>query len=300
MSALCLLGFFLTYLLFVRTRRGQIFDIAATVGPYYESVTFYEIERFPYVWSSRLGHLAGSRWLLVVIAALVVLGIRRGRSRLSVWLLVGGGVGMLLARLLKAHLPLRSLRAGTGVTWLAYNSLPSGHTTATMSIAVAGILLARYRSDVFAVAGVLVASGVGLAVVVARWHNPSDVVAAYFMVGSLLFAAVAITCGVTQKVRMTIFTRRLVLASTSVAVGAMGLTAIVVARIDPSRFAVAMDDGRPLYQRIPVNSKTIAFTWMFLVIAVCQLIVVAFFIVSRDSHTQNRRDTPGLPLPLRP
>ena len=297
-SFICGLFFWAIYFFFDRTRRGQIFDTAANLGPYHTSVPIFEIERFPYTWSSRLGHFAGSWWLLIPVGMLVALGAWRKRPRLTVALLATGSLSMVLATVLKARLPSRSMRSGDGVMWFVSNSLPSGRTTSAMAIGLAGIALAGRRADVFAVAGAVSATAVGIAAVVARWHNPSDIIAAYFLVGCLYFAAIAVTSGDGTAFSLSVFDRRVAAASLIIAALAVVVGALVIMRIDPAGLLVTLQDGRPLYQRMPVVSKNIALTWMFLEFAFCQLVTSAFFVVS-GGRTQNRRGTPDLPLPLR-
>lgn len=62
------------------------------------------------------------------------------------------------------------------------NGLPSGHTTVAVSIALAAVLVApaAWRSMV-AIGGSLTATLVGVAVVLGRYHLPSDVIAAVFV-----------------------------------------------------------------------------------------------------------------------
>jgi hypothetical protein len=71
------------------------------------------------------------------------------------------------------------------------NSLPSGHTTVALSIALAAVIVApsAWRSTV-AVGVSATAALVGVALVLGRWHRPSDVIAATFV--CLLWAAVGL------------------------------------------------------------------------------------------------------------
>lgn len=63
-------------------------------------------------------------------------------------------------------------------------SLPSGHTTVAMSIAVGLVLVLPPRlRAVVAIPATLYAALVGIATLSAGWHRPSDVVAAYLVVG---------------------------------------------------------------------------------------------------------------------
>ena len=71
------------------------------------------------------------------------------------------------------------------------NSLPSGHTTVALSIALAAVIVApsAWRSTV-AIGVSSTATLVGVATVLGRWHRPSDVIAATFV--SLAWAAVGL------------------------------------------------------------------------------------------------------------
>ena len=71
------------------------------------------------------------------------------------------------------------------------NSLPSGHTTVALSIALAAVIVAppAWRSTV-ATGVSATASLVGVALVLARYHRPSDVIAATFV--CVVWAAVGL------------------------------------------------------------------------------------------------------------
>lgn len=62
------------------------------------------------------------------------------------------------------------------------NGLPSGHTTVAVSIALAAVIVApsAWRAIV-AIGGSATATFVGVALVLGRWHRPSDVIAAIFV-----------------------------------------------------------------------------------------------------------------------
>jgi hypothetical protein len=65
---------------------------------------------------------------------------------------------------------------------LGPEALPSGHATAAMSLALAGVLVAPRRARLAAaVIGSGLALGVGASVVVWAWHYPSDVLAGYLL-----------------------------------------------------------------------------------------------------------------------
>jgi hypothetical protein len=71
------------------------------------------------------------------------------------------------------------------------NSLPSGHTTVGLSIALAAVIVApsAWRSTV-ALGVSATAALVGVALVLGRWHRPSDVIAATFV--CVMWAAVGL------------------------------------------------------------------------------------------------------------
>jgi hypothetical protein len=72
-------------------------------------------------------------------------------------------------------------------------SFPSGHATVAMALALAAVLVASPRSrGVVAALGLVYALAVGVAVVSAGWHRPSDVLGAQL----ITFAWAAVVCAV--------------------------------------------------------------------------------------------------------
>lgn len=78
--------------------------------------------------------------------------------------------------------------------WFLANTMPSGHTTAAASVAVALLLVVppRLRPGA-AVVAVAYTGATGVSTLVGRWHRPSDVVAALLVV--LVWGAVAVALG---------------------------------------------------------------------------------------------------------
>lgn len=117
--------------------------------------------------------------LAVAGGTLCVIGLVRGGWRL------GAGVGctILLAnvstQLLKKWILPRPFLVDEGDIPTYANSLPSGHATVAMSLAVAIVLVAppRHRWLASVPAGIY-AIAVGSATITAGWHRPSDVMAA--------------------------------------------------------------------------------------------------------------------------
>jgi hypothetical protein len=68
------------------------------------------------------------------------------------------------------------------LTSIYRNTFPSGHTTVAFSVGIAATLVVPPRlRRVTAVVAVLYAAAIGVAVVAAGWHRPSDVAGAYFV-----------------------------------------------------------------------------------------------------------------------
>jgi membrane-associated phospholipid phosphatase len=137
-----------------------------------------------------LGDLAG---LLVLLAAVCVIGLRLGRRREVIVAIVVVAGANLTTQLLKTtleHARHKAFEHGIELPWP--NSFPSGHTTAAASIAVALLLVApaAYRLSA-AVAGAALTAVVGFAVVILAWHYPSDVLGGLLVVGTWGFAALA-------------------------------------------------------------------------------------------------------------
>jgi hypothetical protein len=110
------------------------------------------------------------------LLACVTLALARRRFDLALGAVVLVGGANLTTQILKHDLFTRpDLSVGP-------NSLPSGHTTVALSIALAAVIVApsAWRSTV-AVGVSATATLVGVATVLGRWHRPSDVIAATFV-----------------------------------------------------------------------------------------------------------------------
>lgn len=165
------LGTYATYRVFVGTITGQWADTAGMLG------SDVRHERVAEVLDRVLnGTSLGSLVLVCLVAGVV--GVLRRRLDLAVAaaVLVVGANGT--TQLLKDQLARPTF---DGLTFP--NSLPSGHTTAAASVAFALILVLPE-----AVRGVVALTGAGYTMVIAtatvwaRWHRPSDAVAAVLIV----------------------------------------------------------------------------------------------------------------------
>jgi membrane-associated phospholipid phosphatase len=141
------------------------------------------------VW--RLTHFGDAPQVILITLILAAVCLLRGRPRSAVavvGLTVATSISSQLLKLLLAH-----PRYPTSITYtLGPEALPSGHATAAMSLAMAGVLAAPRRARLAAaVIGSALALGVGAAVIVVAWHFPSDVIAGYLLATgwALTFAA---------------------------------------------------------------------------------------------------------------
>lgn len=115
------------------------------------------------------------QWLRALLAAVVVAGAN------------------VTTQILKYHMFSRT-HLLPYANWPDENSLPSGHTTASASAAVALLLVAApsWRS-LTALLGSVVMVAFGYATLVGQWHRPSDVIAGYLVCLAWGFAAVGAT-----------------------------------------------------------------------------------------------------------
>ena len=154
------------YLVFVRTTLGQVIDEAAMQGA--------EVSH-PRVTELLDRTLDGTSLLSLAVVSVIAAGIGLVRRRVD--LAVAAGVLVLGANLttqaLKANLVRPPLDAP------GPNSLPSGHTTAAVSVAFALVLVLPYAMRAAAaLAGAGYVTLIAVATVWAHWHRPSDTVAA--------------------------------------------------------------------------------------------------------------------------
>lgn len=111
--------------------------------------------------------------ILIGLLVAVVIALARRRTDLALAAAVVIGGANVTTQLGKALLPRRDFGIG------AENTLPSGHMTVTTSLVLALLLVLPRLLRVPAVAlGTFAATTGGAAIVILRWHRPSDVVAA--------------------------------------------------------------------------------------------------------------------------
>jgi len=179
-ALMCLAGLVATYGFFVKSTTGQYIDESALV----EAAVARRIIGVPT--SQLLDYLPVTS---VVIAAVVVLFVTLARRRWKAAgiALVAMGAANLSTQLIKVWLP---NRPDVGVTTLALNSLPSGHSTLAASAAAAVFLVVspRWRPAAAFVGGSY-AIIAGVSTLINQWHRPADVLAAFFVVSVWTLAA---------------------------------------------------------------------------------------------------------------
>jgi archaellum biogenesis protein FlaJ (TadC family) len=192
-AAACLMALVATYLFFVKSATGQFIDESAWVEA---------------ALARRTIGTQTAQWLdvlpvtSIVIAAVVILfvTVARRRWKAAGIALVAMGAANLSTQLIKAGLP---VRPNLGVETLAFNSLPSGHSTLAASAAVAVFLVVspRWRPAAGFLGGTYAIVS-GISTVINQWHRPADVMAAFFVVAfwAALAALVILRTGPTWNV----------------------------------------------------------------------------------------------------
>jgi membrane-associated phospholipid phosphatase len=128
----------------------------------------------------RIGDLGNAREVTAITLGLIALALARSRPRVALAVVVLVGLTSVSSQLLKALLayPRYDLE-GTGVGPSAF---PSGHSTAAMTLAIAGVLVApRKLRPLAAFVGVGFALAVGFSVIALGWHFPSDVAGGFLL-----------------------------------------------------------------------------------------------------------------------
>lgn len=211
-------GVWLVWRFFVGTRTGQLLDQAAFEGAALGRNRLWQV-------AEPVLDVISVPFIATVLAVSVVVALvhRRWLLAAQVVLLMAGA--NLTGQLLKhAVLDRPDLDVGEQLS----NTLPSGHTTAAASCAVALVLVTprRFRTAT-AVGGALYAAGTGVSTLVGAWHRPGDVVAAVLVV--LAWTCVVRALGPTGPVGTPADRRRettaisLLLAGGAVAGAAAGL-----------------------------------------------------------------------------
>lgn len=162
----------------LHTARGQQLDHAAMLALSGPAGTLQQVNQLLNTIS------VGTVGLALCVCVLIALARRRWSVAVAVVILVAGA--NLTTQLLK-HEVLTRTDFGFGTL----NALPSGHTTVVVSVTLAALLAAPRAWRVpLSLLGSSAATVVGVGTVIARWHRPSDVLAAVAV--CVFWAAVAV------------------------------------------------------------------------------------------------------------
>jgi membrane-associated phospholipid phosphatase len=188
LSILCALGLAAIYVVSFRWGRGHGADSAALEG-------FVGLDR-PSVFAvtDRFAHLADPLPFALLLVACACIALARGRFGLAIAVVVAAVGANLSTQILKPLLADPRFAAFLGSDQISEGSWPSGHATASMSIALALILVSPPRARPFAAAlGAIYALGVSFSILIMAWHYPSDVIGGYLVAGTWMLAAGALT-----------------------------------------------------------------------------------------------------------
>jgi hypothetical protein len=131
----------------------------------------------------------------VAVAAfcLAAVALGRGRPRVALLVLVLVGLTSVSSQALKALLAYPRYGAGIAGAHIYPAAFPSGHATASMSLALVAVLVASARWRPLAAAvGAIGTLAVTFTLLVDSWHFPSDVLGGYLVAGTWTAVAVAI------------------------------------------------------------------------------------------------------------
>jgi membrane-associated phospholipid phosphatase len=118
----------------------------------------------------------------LLTALLAGVALIRGRPRLVIAVLGLLAATSVSSQLLKALLAYPRFQGTIGGAYVDPAAFPSGHATASMSIALAGVLVAPPRArPLAAILGLTFALAVSLSVVTLGWHFPSDVIGGFLL-----------------------------------------------------------------------------------------------------------------------
>lgn len=139
-----------------------------------------------------VAHLADPLPFALATCALAAVALTRGRPRHALgalFLLGGANVTSQVLKVLLAH---ERAHDFLGQAQIAAAAFPSGHATASMSLAFAAVLVAPAAwRPLVAVIGTLFALAVSESILLLAWHFPSDVAGGYLIATSFACLVVA-------------------------------------------------------------------------------------------------------------
>jgi membrane-associated phospholipid phosphatase len=188
---------------------------------------------------NRIASLGNPAQVGLMAAALSLVAIVRGRPRLAIAVLTLLAATSVSSQLLKALL---AYPRYSGVVDGAHPdpaAFPSGHATAAMSIALAGVLVAPARArPLAAVLGMAFALTVGFCIISLGWHFPSDVAGGFLLAAGW---ALVIAAGLraaqerwperTGRTRVTAALQRAVDGVATLGIAALALALVVLSGV---------------------------------------------------------------------
>jgi membrane-associated phospholipid phosphatase len=128
--------------------------------------------------------------LVLAIVALAAIAVARGRIRLALVPVIAIAGAVATSEVLRNWV----LARPDLLNQPEYsNSFPSGHATIGLAVAWAAVVVAPPQARrAVAVVGTLIAAAIGIAVVAAAWHRPSDVVGGYLVATAWAAATMAV------------------------------------------------------------------------------------------------------------
>jgi membrane-associated phospholipid phosphatase len=143
-------------------------------------------------WLASLGDPAS---VAVIALALAAVALARGRPRVSLFVVALVGVTSVSSQLLKVLLAYPRYQEdvlGGRVVEIQPAAFPSGHATASMTLAIALVVVMAPRlRPAAAVVGSALALGVSFSVVSMGWHFPSDVIGGFLLATGWAFVLLA-------------------------------------------------------------------------------------------------------------
>ncbi len=183
----CAVAFILVAIGAYSVPRLELFDAAAMAGLF--GIENGRVDRV----ADALSRTADLFPWLAALVTLAWLGIRWGRRNEAFASGAAALAAVLASQLLKALLAHPRAQPVLGGHAVGPEALPSGHTTAAMSVAVMAVIVAPADLRRIAVGlGALYAWGVGVALMVLAWHLPSDVIAGMLLATGFGFAALLV------------------------------------------------------------------------------------------------------------
>jgi membrane-associated phospholipid phosphatase len=195
---------------------------------------------------SHIAHMADPAPYGLLAASVVALALARRRRLPAAALAVVLLGAPLTTEALKHALEHPRIAEWLGASQIGAASWPSGHATASMSIALCGVVAAPpVLRPLAGVAGGLFAVGVSFSILVLHWHFPSDIVGGYLCAATWTLAAVAVVRTLEPRTGERDGPRGYSAAAALPAVGlalAAGLAVVAVAADRPRRLASYLAD----------------------------------------------------------